>query len=314
MGVRWVQPGEKGVDFSYTKPPPARLVELGITFVVVYYSTPPSNPKKNVEDPSPYLDAGLDVVYVLEKTATRAADGAAAGEEDAIAFQSFLNRIGCPPEAPQMAADDTATTGANVRAKQLYMDSFRNVMPNRGIYAGSKLGRLIDFDLGCLPNAWSWSVGVNTSTAVSRADARQAAINGGYHLIQGPGFYIDNLYPVDPLECVKAFPAWSRRAAPTPPVSQVEDDDMKAVFLKINEQPGGIYLWVAPAAPVAFASVADFQSIAAGLGMSTDDVHAVSLEQFNRFTPVVAPVVVNVPPIVVPAIPAAQVHVTVSQV
>lgn len=80
------------------------------------------------------------------------------------------------------------------------------------------------------------------------------------------------------------------------------------VFLSITERPGGIYLWTPGGAPVGFASVADFQAIAAGLGKSTDDVHAVSEAMFNALvaaasvSPVVnvAAPVVNVPPIVWP--------------
>lgn len=217
MAITWVPVGAKGVDFSYTKPPPARLVELGYEFIVGYFSTPPSNPKKNLTNPHDYLDAGLNVVYVFEKSATRATEGGHAGYVDAMSFVAFLDSIGCPHAvAPQMMADDTGTTVANKAAKLDYMAAAASVMANRGMYAGSKLGAYCQWGLGWLPNAWSWSEGVNTPTALSRADARQEAINIGYHVVQSTGFYIDGLYPVDPNEVVRAFPAWSNESDPNP--------------------------------------------------------------------------------------------------
>lgn len=262
MTSRWVQPGERGADFSYTKPHPAILVEFGYTFVFGYFTTPPSNPKKILEaavDPPPvfkhgdYLDAGLVVGYVFEKAADRALAGAAAGVEDGLAFAAFLESIEYPPECSALAADDTATTGANIRIKQQYMDGFRSAMPNRGIYAGSKLGRVLDWDLGWLPNAWSWSVGVNTSTAVSRADAREAAIALGYHVIQSTGFYLDGLYPIDPNECVKPFLGWVK--TPEKPVepdhtiipTPLEEDAVKLVSNSETRQGAapGSEVWIA---------------------------------------------------------------------
>lgn len=292
MNVRTIQVGETGVDFAYSKPPPARLVELGYSFVVGYVS---SNQSKNLLNPHDYINAGLGVIYVFELSATRPNGGAVAGTADGAFAKAWLQGCGYPTDVPVIAAFDTNSTAANLAAHVAYFNAFAvSAAPYPiGAYLDADLAARVDEAIGWLPLAWSWS-------GSSKADAEQKARALGYHVLQGKGFYIDNQWAVDPNVAIRPFPTWGNS----------KEEDMKPVFLNHG---GGIYLWVPGHAPVPFASVTDFQTIAAALGQPTSSAITVSDEMFDRLA-AAGTTTVTVPPIVVPPIPAAKVAITVSQV
>lgn len=220
-----IRPGDTGIDFSYSKPPAARLVELGYRFVVGYVSP---NPDKNLLDPWQYISAGLGVVYVFELTATRPNQGGDAGRQDGAFARLWLERCGYPTDVPVVVAFDTNTSQTNLAAHVAYFNGFKTAAAPYlcGAYEDTDLARYTDAEttIDWLPLAWSWS------SSVSLADARRKAYELGFHVFQGKGFWIDGKWAVDPNVCVRPFPAWGL-APPAP-----QEADMPA-FIS-NKQAG----------------------------------------------------------------------------
>jgi len=203
MSVRRVLPGERGVDFAFSKPPPSRLKELGYTFVVGYIST---NPGKDLLHPQDYLNAGLAVVLVFELYAERPNGGAAFGTQDGTLALSKLVERKYPTQIPMIVAFDTNTVPTNITAHKAYFDAFaKAVYPYRiGAYEDTDLAKVTNAEdtIDWLPLAWSWS-------GLSQADARARAAALGYHVFQEKGFIIDNQWAVDPNIVVRPFTAWA---------------------------------------------------------------------------------------------------------
>lgn len=299
--IRWIQPGETGVDFSYTKPPPALLVAKGYTFVVGYLSP---NPSKNLLNPQSYLDAGLDVLFVWEVSATSPNGGRAKGIAHGIAAKDALDAFGYPYGVPVILAFDTNSVAGNIAAHIEYFNGFVDMVSPYvvGAYEDTDLAVLTNAETTAdwLPLAWSWSGG-------SKADAEAKARALGFHVLQLKGFYIDDLYPVDPNLCIKAFPAWSARPEAEQPTSSTKDNDMATMIFTVTGLPGE-YTWTPGSDPIAFATPEDRDAVRVGLGVGP--TQNLSREQYNRFfLPTPPPVTVNVPAIVVPPItvPAATV-------
>lgn len=238
--TRFVLPGERGLDFAYSKPPPAVVVRLGYTFVVGYVST---NPSKDLLNPKDYLNAGLAVNFVYETYATRPSTGAQGGYLDGSDCKFKLIQRGYPTEVAVIVAFDTNTVSANAATHKAYYDAFaQNVAPYRiGAYEDTDLAKVTNAEetIDWLPLAWSWS-------GTSKADARAKAISLGYHVFQEQGYIIDGLYAVDPNTVVKPFLAWSYVGNPVPPSG---DDDMKITNAETrlhtdgNTYPPGVIKW-----------------------------------------------------------------------
>jgi len=224
-----VRAGEKGVDFSFAKPPAARLLELGYTFVVGYISIPPATAAKNLSKAQcdGYLAAGLKVLLVWEMSATRPNLGASAGATDGrnAAFQAAER--GYPPDVPILTAVDTNTTAVNGDAHQDYVEAFAdNCSPYPvGVYGDTDILTRCSglWRIGWVPNAWSWS-------GSSRKDAEAKAATVGAHVLQRTGFHIDGLWAVDPNDAIADFPAWGVAVEPpspptTPPAEPVDEED-----------------------------------------------------------------------------------------
>lgn len=237
MTTGTVRSGERGVDFSFARPPAARLLELGYSFVVGYISVPPASPAKNISraECEAYLAAGLSVLLVWEMSATRATLGAAYGTQDGQDATAAARARGYPPEVTILAADDTGTTTANLPNKIAYMRAFDAACDfDMGIYGGVKiLTPLVGvWTIGWVPiTAWSWSVSLAKLPNEPMADynkrgrqaARDAAIAVGAHVLQDTGFYIDNTWAVDPNTVIADFTAWGNPRPQPQPEDEVID-------------------------------------------------------------------------------------------
>lgn len=221
------------MDFSFSKPPAARLVELGFSFVVGYISIPPASTSKNISKVQceAYIAAGLKVLLVWEMSATSPNLGAAAGAPHGRNAAQLAGARGYPVDVSIIVADDTNTTDPNIDAHEAYVRAFAD---NCGPYP---IGLYGDTDIlyrcrglwriGWVPNAWSWS-------GTSRKDAEAKARAVGAHVLQRTGYHIDNLWAVDPNDAIADFPAWGTVTIPeepdtTPPPPRppiVEEDDM----------------------------------------------------------------------------------------
>ena len=284
-----VHAGEKGVDFSFAKPPAARLVELGYSFIVGYISVPPSAPAKNITktECEAYIAAGLKVLLVWEMSATRASLGATYGKLDGNNAKNMALARGYPADVPILVADDTNTIATNIDNQEAYMRAFAvECSPYPiGIYGDSDiLARCVGlWRIGWLPNAWSWS-------GASRANAEAKARAVGAHVLQRTGFYIDNIWAVDPNEAIADFPAWGN-PQPVP-----EDDvidivrDTETDLDKFAVMPDGT-LRPLSGTELKARKIANSTSLGEPLTLTERN-------QMGAYTP--APPVV-IPPIVVPA-------------
>lgn len=295
-----VKAGERGVDFSFARPPAARLVELGYTFVVGYISVPPASPAKNITRAQceEYLAAGLKVLLVWEMSATRANLGAACGATDGAAAKRLADALGYPPDVPIIMADDTDTTGvvAKVFAALKRLFSGGNIDAHEdycfaalGAIGINGIGEYGDCDIlertrglwriGWVPNAWGWS-----ARSRAAADARAVAI--GAHVLQRKGFYIDNTWAVDPNEAIADFPAWSTTSADTapPPPLPIGDDDMATAFIAVTGLPGQ-YLWTPGTEPIPFTNPDDRDALLKALGIDPATGGTISKEMFDRLSP-----------------------------
>lgn len=236
-----VRAGERGFDSSFSHPPVARTVELGLTFRVGYISVPPASPGKNItiQECLDTINAGQKLNLVFEMSATRATLGAAYGALDGAAAKQEALRRGQPTDVPIILADDTSTTVANLPKKADYFAAAAETAKpfDIGIYGGVKILRATAglWKIGWVPiTAWSWSVSLaklpnETSEAYNkrgRAAATQAAIDVGAHCLQDTGFYIDNTWAIDPNTAIADFPAWGLDVGPP----TQGDDDMAIVL------------------------------------------------------------------------------------
>lgn len=291
-----VKAGEKGVDFSFARPPAVRLLELGYTFVVGYISVPPASPAKNITaaECDAYIAAGLKVLLVWEMSASSPNQGAPAGTSHGRDAKTQATARGYPTDVPILCADDTNTTPANIDAHEAYVRAFAAACAPYpiGVYGDTDiLGRCTGlWQVGWLPNAWSWS-------GTSRVDAEAKAKALGAHVLQRKGFWIDNVWAVDPNDAIADFPAWGKQNAPIPPTPTPPPggDDMASTYFSVDTLPGE-YLLRDGCDPVPFASAADRDALVNG--MQIRSAGTISLDMYQRLF--AKPVEVTIPPITVP--------------
>lgn len=215
MSIRTVKPGETGLDFSYTKPPPKLVKELGHTFVAGYSSF---NPGKNCLNPQAYIDEGLAYIDLWEVTQTRCDGGFSQGSLDGIEEGKQAKAKGVPPGVAVVACCDTNSVPNTINAHSLYMQGFglNNPLYGLGGYIDTDLASRVPFDLAILPSAWYWSNPISKLPNETQAEYYKRGQEGaefkakvlGYHLLQRSSFKINNLYSVDPLFCIREFQAW----------------------------------------------------------------------------------------------------------
>lgn len=205
--TRVLKAGSTMADFSFTKPPAKRLKELGFDGVVGYISHPPSNPAKNITRAQikSYLDAGLGVLLVFELNAERPDKGGAYGALDGKSAANLAKALGYPESVPILIAVDTNTVPANKPSHIHYCEQFEKACKPYpvGVYGDTDILSSFRSQIGWVPNAWSWS------NVRSRAELRAKSIASDYvHVIQLPGYHIDNQWAIDPNDVIKDIPVW----------------------------------------------------------------------------------------------------------
>lgn len=235
-----VHKGQTGVDFSFARPPAARLVELGYDFVVGYISVLPAAPAKNITQAQceEYLAAGLKVLLVWEMNAARANLGSSYGTADGANARTAAANLGYPTDVPILFAVDTGFNGlqpAYIRAAAAACIPYP-----AGIYGGTMIlaATLGDWALGWVPiSAYAWS------GAKSVADARAKAIAIGAHCLQYKSFFLDGIWAIDPNVATQDFPAWGL-SQPVPPqgedMATVVTNSQDHVFDGVTYPPGAV--------------------------------------------------------------------------
>jgi hypothetical protein len=235
-----IRTGERGVDFSFSKPPAARLVELGYNFVVGYISIPPASPSKNLTKAQceAYIAAGLKVLVVWEMDAARPNKGATYGELDGKAARLEAIKLGYPvDEVSIITACDLNSFLDNIDQHERYVRGFHKTSEQEfiGLYGDTDiLARTTDvWNIGWVPvGAWAWS-GTSYANAVAKAHAI------GAHVLQQRGFWLDNQWAVDPNDAIADFPAWG---TPTQP-PQGDDMTRSKIFTIFNDKRTS-YCWI----------------------------------------------------------------------
>lgn len=236
-----IKVGTRGIDCSFADPPPARLLELGFDFKIRYLSVYPSSPKKNwtraqIEQ---NREAGIDVGAVWEMSAARPNLGATYGEIDGRSARLEARKLDWPDDIEIITACDLNSFVDNIDRHEAYVRGFHKTNEQEwiGLYGDTDiLARTAGvWNIGWVPiGAWAWS-------GTSRADAIARARAVGAHVLQSKGYYIDDVWAVDPNEVINDFPLWgakNRAPNPTPwPVptpTPIGDDTMLIRLLKID--------------------------------------------------------------------------------
>lgn len=109
----------QGVDYAYGTPDLGRLKATGVTFIGRYLG---GNPDKDLtaDEALRLSHAGFNLITVFESSADRALLSRPAGEEDAVAAQLQLARIG-NPHAPVYFAVDFEATPAQMGSIRGYL-------------------------------------------------------------------------------------------------------------------------------------------------------------------------------------------------
>lgn len=175
--ARLLAPGDLILDWSDARLDPAAVARAGAAAGIRYSAgaaTDPRNPshganaKKIITDRefARFEQAGLDLLAVDEWYATRAQEGAAAGELDGKAAAAHWRRCGYAEHAAIYSAWDTAPVPALWPAVDAYSARFEHVIREEGgyqfgTYAGSPYlaHRAAKFGAGALwrPMAPAWS-------------------------------------------------------------------------------------------------------------------------------------------------------------
>jgi len=237
-----IKKGRRGLDFSFAKPPPARMLELGFDFAVGYASVPPASPKKNWtrELIEWYRDAGIDVGMVWEMSAARPNLGATYGEIDGRAARLFAREMDWPDDIEIITACDLNSFVDNIDRHEMYVRGFHKTNEHEwiGLYGDTDiLARTVGvWNIGWVPiGAWAWS-------GTSRADAILRAKAVGAHVLQSGGYYIDDVWAVDPNDVINDFPLWGSKTAipvplppwPVPVPTPIGDESMLIRLLIID--------------------------------------------------------------------------------
>ena len=210
--MRKVSVGEKGFDVGTNYPSAQAALEQGYTFMCGYDST---NPGKNLprNKADEYLDAGLAVFIVFEINAGRTTLGGTVGTLDGLLHKSHMDKYGYPVDAPSIAANDTDTTNVNIIPQTAYHENFKIASQRvKGLYGDIDIGYATEWDLGWLPNAWSW----DHPNPRLKSESIKAATALGYHMIQGrltdnlaePSYDVIDGINVDINWCIKDCYGW----------------------------------------------------------------------------------------------------------
>ncbi|MFJ8437682.1 glycoside hydrolase domain-containing protein [Kitasatospora griseola] len=126
-----------GVDYPWSKPPPAALHDAGVAFVMRYLSKDASK-NLSIDEANSLAAVGIWCGVVWETTAGRALDGRAAGAADAREAVRQAAACGMPDGRPIYFAVDTDTTWPRVAP---YFQGVCDVLPadQVGVYGGIRI-------------------------------------------------------------------------------------------------------------------------------------------------------------------------------
>jgi len=194
--------GSLAADYSYARPPAARLKQLGYSTVVRYISATTSTKSVSFNEVQAIRAAGLNLLLVWEMHATDALGGSPVGATSGAAALKILRGLGYPEDVPVLVAVDQDITTKTVAVAVAYLAGFaRAVAPYPiGVYGDADI--LLAYgnfsQLGWLPNATAWS-SVNKAAAITA---------GVVHALQHRVVAIDGKWSVDPSTVIAPMPCW----------------------------------------------------------------------------------------------------------
>jgi len=152
-----------GVDYAYGTPDPAKLKKAGVQFVCRYLSTPGNSKNLTRAEAAMLKAAGIKIVVVFEKTATRALSGRNAGADDARSALSQAVLAGMPHGSPIYFAVDFDASPAAQTQINAYLTGAGSVLGKScvGVYGGYYVCKRA-LDAGVVNYAWqtyAWSGG-----------------------------------------------------------------------------------------------------------------------------------------------------------
>lgn len=155
-----------GVDYAHGTPSPAALKAAGHSFVCRYVSTSGNDKNLRAEEARILRAAGLDILVVFERDATRPLGGAAAGRADGASARAQADQLGAPARSAIYAAVDFDPQPGQMGAVLNYLDAFAvAVRPHpAGVYGGYRVIAAAETRVPYLWQAGAWSTWTNPAT------------------------------------------------------------------------------------------------------------------------------------------------------
>jgi hypothetical protein len=158
-----INPGDSGLDYSWSRPSVQAIVDGGFRFVCRYLSWDTTGKNLTADEAAAYVAAGIEVCSNWEYTVGAPRNGFDQGVEDAKEAARQHVDVGGPDWAPVYFSVDFDMTDADWPA---VADYFRGVaavigLPRTGAYGGIKSIRAL-FDHGLITYGWqtyAWSYG-----------------------------------------------------------------------------------------------------------------------------------------------------------
>lgn len=137
-----LQPGDIGIDYSFSRPPAAAIAAAGVRVVVRYISSARTNPKNiTAAERDSLLAAGLGLLLVWEQGAADPAQGAVLGATHGLAAGDFARALAYPVALPVIAAVDFGVTLTQMPAVLHYLAAFRQASGGYplGVYGNDRV-------------------------------------------------------------------------------------------------------------------------------------------------------------------------------
>lgn len=255
----------QGLDYAYGRPAPAGIRAAGYAFVCRYVSTPGNGKNLTKTEASALRAAGVDVVVVFERSASRPLGGATAGKADGAAARSQAQACGAPAASAIYAAVDFDPQPSEMRTVLAYLAAFaRACAPHPcGVYGG---WRVIDAASTAGVGRYLWQAGA-WSTFPNPATGRRAyRLHPDAHLRQFAGTVVVDGVTCDrdvalaadyggwalrPAKPSKPKPEKAKPSKPTPapkpvpkPQPPTVEDDM-ATLVQAEGSPEVYLVWPA---------------------------------------------------------------------
>lgn len=177
-----------GIDYSWGRPDPAKIVTSGREFVVRYVSHDTTGKSLTLAEAVRLSNAGLSLVIVFQDSASRMLKGFPAGQVDATFAAQQAAALGMPADRPIYFACDFDATTAQQAMINDYLDgvAFSIGFARTGMYGGyDPIRRALD----SRKIAWAWQTYAwSAGRWDSRAQLRQYSND---HILDGVGVDYD---------------------------------------------------------------------------------------------------------------------------